>query len=758
MMDRVAFLQIVVVFLWAVMTWSPIGEWSSVCEMAVKAADWQPAAGPLMTPWAKDVRPDKVWPEYPRPQMERAEWINLNGLWDYAIVPRDQAWPERWDGKILVPFCVESALSGVMRPVSPEERLWYRRTFVAPPLAEGQRLLLHFEAVDWKTTVWLNRQALGEHTGGYDPFSFDITDALRPGENELVVAVWDPTDTGWQPRGKQVLKPHGIWYTAVTGIWQTVWLEPVPAQSIRSLRLVPDVDQSTLWVNVEAPSGWLVRLKAMLADRTVSSGEGKPGEKLALKIPEPKLWSPDNPTLYNLIVTLVCEGRAVDQVRSYFGMRKIEVAKDDQGVNRIFLNGEPIFQFGPLDQGWWPDGLYTAPTDEALRYDVEMTKKYGMNAARKHVKYEPRRWYYWCDRLGLLVWQDMPSGDLGRNEESRANFRKELKAMIDSRFNHPSIIMWVPFNEGWGQHDTCEIADWVKSYDPSRLVNEASGWHDHGCGEVSDMHQYPGPAMRPLEAKRAVVLGEFGGLGLPLEGHLWKPEGAWGYVGYKDQQTLTDAYVALLTKLRPLIGQGLCAAIYTQTSDVEIEVNGLMTYDRKVAKIDLGRAAEAARKLYLPPPEVRVLVPTSENQPQLWRFTTVQPPGNWMTPDFDDSAWQEGPGGFGTKGTPGSVVRTEWKTAEIWLRRSFEVESALDIGQLVLELHHDEDAEVYINGIQVAKTTGFLTNYILVPIKPDLARKAIRPGKNTLAVHCRQTRGGQYIDVGISVLIETARK
>ena len=715
---------------------------------------WKPAPSPLMTRWAKDVSPDRVWPEYPRPQMVREKWVNLNGLWDYAVTPKDASQPEKWDGQILVPFCIESALSGVGRKVQPTERLWYRRKFTAPELPHGGRLLLHFGAVDWQTTVWVNGRQVGEHTGGYDPFTFDITECLKPGENELVVAVWDPTDTGWQPRGKQVLNPKGIWYTAVTGIWQTVWLEPVPAQSIEKLKLVPDVDRERLVVTVVAPKGLTVHLKARFAGQDVAETSGPAGEALELRIPQPKLWWPEEPNLYDLEVSLLSDGRVVDRVESYFGMRKVSVEKDENGINRLMLNGKFVFQYGPLDQGWWPDGLYTPASDEAMKFDIEMTKKFGMNMARKHVKYEPERWYYWCDKLGLLVWQDMPSGNADRNEESRANFRKELKAMIDARFNHPCIIMWIPFNEGWGQHDTCDIVKWIKEYDPSRVVNEASGWHDNGCGDISDMHRYPGPGVRPIEEKRACVLGEFGGLGMPIPGHLWKEQGAWGYVAYADQEALTDAYCELLAQVRFLIPQGLCAAVYTQTSDVEIEVNGLMTYDREVIKIQVDRAAEAARRLHLPPPTVQVLVATSEHQGQVWRYTTETPSENWMTPEFDDSAWKEGPGGFGTEGTPGAVVRTVWNTSDIWLRRSFELEKLPEHGELALAIHHDEDAEVYLNGQLIKRTKGFLTGYTIVPLTGEATRKALKPGRNVLAVHCHQTRGGQYIDVGLSLIVE----
>ena len=717
------------------------------------ADSWQPAKGPLMTQWAKDVSPENAWPEYPRPQMVRPEWTNLNGLWQYSIQPKDAPKPEQWDGRILVPFAVESALSGVMKAVEPDQKLWYRRTFETPAPADGGRLLVHFGAVDWQCTVWVNGKEVGSHTGGYDPFTFDITGELRSNENEIVLAVSDPTDAGWQPRGKQVLKPHGIMYTAVTGIWQTAWLETVPAVSIQSLKIVPDVDRKLVSVTVNSTVDAEVAVTAIDGDAVVADQAGKTGQPIELTLENPKLWSPDTPHLYGLKVRLGENGKAVDAVESYFGMRKIAVAKDSQGVNRLMLNNQVLFQYGPLDQGWWPDGLYTPATDEALKYDIVMTKKFGMNMARKHVKYEPARWYYWCDKLGLLVWQDMPAGASEKNDESKANFRAELKCMIDALHNFPSIVMWVPFNEGWGQHDTPDIVQWIQQYDPTRPVNEASGWTDCGSGTVSDTHNYPGPGTRPVEEKRVVVLGEFGGLGMPVSGHTWQAEKNWGYVSFETAEKLTDAYVGLLTAMRPLIGQGLSAAVYTQTSDVEIEVNGLMTYDRALVKMDLDRIAEAAGKLYLPPPAFKQLVPSSKAQPQTWAYTTEKPGDDWMKPEFVADSWKTGPGGFGTEGTPGTVVRTVWNTPDIWTRRSFTLDSLPAQGELCLDIHHDEDAEVYLNGQEVLTVSGYTTGYAQAPLASATA-KLLKEGKNTIAIHCRQTRGGQYIDAGLSLLIE----
>jgi hypothetical protein len=750
------------------------------------AGDWKPAAGPLMTRWAGEVSPDNVLPEYPRPQMVRRNWLNLNGLWDYAIRPKDAARPESFDGKILVPFAVESALSGVMKPVGPDNRLWYRRTFSLPASTirrwapDKKRILLHFGAVDWDATVWVNGNQVGNHRGGYDPFTFDITDAVETQDlaslHEIVVSVWDPTDAGTQPRGKQVRKPGSIWYTAVTGIWQTVWIEPASTTYIESMKILPDVDRQsvTLALLIQTPDGD-IEVEAAIYDGGRKVGEGSvkisdvaPAEhpgyiapRITLGLPDAKLWSPDTPFLYDVTLITTNRGEKTDEVRCYFAMRKISLGKDENGVLRLCLNNKPLFQYGPLDQGWWPDGLYTAPTDEALKYDIEVTKKLGMNTARKHVKVEPDRWYYWCDKLGLLVWQDMPSGDryiggddpdITRSEESAKQYDTELTRIIDAYRNHPCIVMWVPFNEGWGQFDTARVVDMIRKLDPTRLVDNASGWTDRGVGDVHDVHSYPGPAAPPVEDKRAVVLGEFGGLGLPISGHTWQAEKNWGYRSFTSADALTDAYLALIERLRPLIGKGLSAAIYTQTTDVEIEVNGLMTYDRAMIKMDADNVRAANEKLYLPPPTVRTVVPSAQEEAVEWRYTTEKPGEDWFKPEFDAGAWKQGRGGFGTRGTPGAVVNTVWDTGDIWLRREVTLpEGTWD--NLALSIHHDEDVDVYINGVQAATAIGYTTAYEMLPIRAD-AKAALKPGANLLAVHCHQTGGGQYIDAGLVQVIE----
>jgi len=575
----------------------------------VANAAWQPGNGPLKTRWARDVSPEKALPDYPRPQLVRQQWLNLNGLWDLGITAKEASQPE-FQTQILVPFPVESALSGVMKHVSEQDRIWYRRSFEVPKKWRGQRILLHFGAVDFETKVSVNGREVGEHRGGYDGFSFDITDALaKEGPNELRVSVWDPTDAGTQPRGKQVRKPSGIWYTPTSGIWQTVWLEPVNAAYVKALKITPDIDEGAVTVRPVTTA----TLGQFTLDMTIRDGRSKvyegsvaAGGELKMPVPKARLWSPEDPHLYSLTVKMKLGSKTIDQVESYFGMRKISLGKDGKGFTRLCLNNKPYFQFGPLDQGFWPDGIYTAPTDEALRYDIEMTKKLGFNLARKHVKVEPERWYYWCDKLGLLVWQDMPSGDkyirgnqpdITRTAESAKEFETELEALIHGRGEHPCIVMWVPYNEGWGQWDTARVVEMIKKLDSTRLVDDASGWSDRGVGDVDDMHKYPGPGSPEPEQKRAVVLGEFGGLGLPISGHTWQAEKNWGYRSYTNSEALTAAYLDLATKLFPLIEEkGLSAAVYTQTTDVEVEVNGLMTYDREKVKMDLEKIAAANRR------------------------------------------------------------------------------------------------------------------------------------------------------------------
>jgi Glycosyl hydrolases family 2, sugar binding domain/Glycosyl hydrolases family 2/Glycosyl hydrolases family 2, TIM barrel domain len=710
---------------------------------------WHAKKAPLMTRWAADVSPTNVWPEYPRPQLVRPDWMNLNGLWDYAITPDATNSLPPFAGKILVPFPVESALSGVMTHFDERSKLWYHRIFCVPESWRGRHVRLHFGAVDWRCEVWVNGREIGQHQGGYSRFTFDITDALRrTGTNEITVCVTDPTE-GDQPRGKQSRKPEGIFYTSTSGIWQTVWLEPVPEICIDHLKTVPDVDGQSLhlWAAVNSFSDNLqVEAVASAGGAEIARATRPANAELILNLPHPHLWSPDDPFLYDLKVTLKDNGKIVDSVSSYFGMRKISLRNDD-GVTRIALNNQFIFQIGTLDQGFWPDGIYTAPTDEALRWDIEFLKKAGFNLTRKHVKVEPERWYYWCDKLGLLVWQDMPSGN-NATTDGRRDFESELVHMVTDLEDHPSIVVWVLFNESWGQFDTEGLVKLIKETDPSRLVDNASGWTDMRVGDLVDMHNYPGPDSPVPEPHRAAVLGEFGGLGLFVPGHTWSTN-FWGYVMLPDRNELATRYTKMLQQVWRLhASRGLSAAIYTQTADVETECNGLQTYDRAVAKIDPQILWTANHNGFWRAP-AKVILPDALFGRSDWKYTTQTPPENWFAPDFDASTWENGIAGFGTTGTPGIVVNTTWDTADIWLRRQFTLD-AEDISRIKLEIFHDEDAEIYLNGVLATKLAGFITDYDQFEIS-QAAMTALHVGKNTIAVHCHQTTGGQGIDVGVII-------
>jgi len=743
---------------------------------AVSAADWKPVEGRIMTRWAEEVSPASPLPEYPRPQMTRPDWVNLNGLWDYAITSKNTMAAGEYQGEILVPFAIESALSGVGKAVLPDQVLWYRRTFEVPAGWRGRHVRLNFGAVDWHARVSVNGVAVGEHKGGYTPFSFDITDALKAGEKqELTLWVWDPTDSGTQARGKQVLEPEGIWYTAVTGIWQTVWIEPVGDVSFERLRFDSDIDRGL--VTVKASLTGLAegaRVEAVVTDggTEVARGSAAANEDLQLTVGDPKLWSPDSPHLYDVKVTLARNGQTIDQVESYFGIREIALGTDSQGARRLYLNDKPLFQIGPLDQGWWPDGLYTAPTDEALKYDIEVTRELGFNMARKHVKVEPARWYYWCDRLGLMVRQDMPSGflsgvrdakslyispfaaeDAPREGVSAAQFESEWKEEIDSLGFFPSIVVWVPFNEGWGQYDTGRIAEWTKRYDPTRLVNAASGWTDRGVGDLYDTHMYPGPGMRPLPEgdKRASVLGEFGGLGWPVEDHLWWDKRNWGYRTLQSRQELNDKYDEIVSAVAGPYHRGVAGAIYTQTTDVEGEVNGLMTYDRKLVKFDADRLKQIHSVFFAAPKQTQVIAPTSAGEQQEWAYTFKKPGGNWASLGLNDSKWMHGKAPFRSEPDEQFTNGATWQTGPIWVRREFTV-NELPQTLWVEVLNTVSGGAIYLNGTEIAK--------IDVPTRREYRHidvsafaKLLKTGKNVLAIHAevgnpeRETR--RDLDAGL---------
>jgi beta-galactosidase/beta-glucuronidase len=580
---------------------------------ATAQAQWKPAGDTIKTTWAEQVNPTATLPEYPRPQLERSEWINLNGLWDYAIAPAGKAEPKGFDGQILVPFAIESSLSGVQKTVGDKNELWYRREFTVPTAWKNKRIKLNFGAVDWKADVFVNDILVGSHKGGYTPFSFDITACLAgKSKHKLLVRVWDPTDKGYQPRGKQTSRPSDIWYTAVTGIWQTVWIEPVADNHITAIKAIPDIDNNTMKLTIatSAPSANdIIEVQLIDKGQVVASGKSTAGNELRLIVDNPSLWSPESPYLYDIKATLYSGGQTpVDKVNSYTAFRKISAKRDAFGIMRMQLNNKNLFQYGPLDQGWWPDGLYTAPTDEALLFDIKKTKEWGFNMIRKHVKVEPARWYYHCDREGILVWQDMPCGDLGnsweatlynggtdkrRSQQSIEDYYSEWKEIIDFCISSPSVVVWTPFNEAWGQFDTEKVVAWTAAQDPSRLINPASGGNHRPCGDIIDLHNYPQPGMYLFDPMRVNVLGEYGGIGLPLEGHLWSNNRNWGYVQFKNTDEVTAQYVKYADELKALVKRGFSAAVYTQTTDVEGEVNGLMTYDRKKVKVNEAQVRKA---------------------------------------------------------------------------------------------------------------------------------------------------------------------
>ena len=580
----------------------------------------------IRTPWFDKVDRHLPLAEYPRPQFERKDWICLNGEYDYAVTGDTADAPKKYDGKILVPFSVESELSGVGKALLPEQRLWYRRKFTVGKEFSGKEALLHFGAVDWQCSVWVNGKLVGEHTGGYNPFTFNITDVITEGENELVVKVFDPTDAGHQQRGKQILVTKGFWYTATSGIWQTVWLEPVNRCRIDSLRLVPDIDEGVIRINIKrtCKCGGKLYAKVLEGDKVVFDSEI--ADKAAIPVPDARLWSPEDPFLYTLLLTLDCNGEK-DEVSSYFGMRKFSIVKDSAGIPRLGLNNKPYFQRGLLDQGYWPESQLTPPTDEAMIFDIEKMKELGYNMLRKHIKEEPLRWYYHCDRLGMLVWQDMISGGqyIGNvlagvlpnvnihvkdskyksfkrdKPEWRQEFKDELFGMIDNLYNCVSICCWVPFNEGWGQFDAKEIGTAIKNYDPSRFVDHASGWHDQGGPEFKSIHKYILPVHAPTTrrtAGRPIVLSEYGGYSWNIVEHAWNPKRSFGYIMFKNSEKLSAAYKRLHeSQVIPLINKGLCATVYTQVSDVEFEVNGIYSYDRKILKLDADTVRAVNAKL-----------------------------------------------------------------------------------------------------------------------------------------------------------------
>ena len=700
--------------------------------------------------------------------MVRQEWLNLNGVWEYqpgTSTGEEPPFGKSLAGTILVPYPVESALSGVMEH---HDRLWYRRSLTVPAKWQGKRIILHFGAVDYESEVFVNGQRVGLHRGGYDPFSYDITPYLKGGgKDELIVRVYDPTENGGQPRGKQCTKPHGIMYTPTTGIWQTVWLEPVAPSYIKELTMVPDIDRGLLHLTVAAEnfeSGSTVDI-TVKSEETIVTRLSAPTDKgIAIHIPSPRLWSPDDPFLYTLEVTLKHGNRIVDTVASYFGMRKVHVG-DVNGQKKLLLNNQFVFQMGPLDQGFWPDGIYTPPTDEAMKNDILQMKAMGFNMVRKHIKVEPARWYYWTDKLGLLVWQDMPSADSypGRDfvppPVDKGEFESELRRMVETHKNTPSIALWTIFNEGQGQFDTGRLVNLVRSLDSSRPVNEASGGKIMGFGDLNDIHSYPEPAVHPSNGRQAMVCGEFGGIGYLIADHSWEKAGR-GYVEVDTPTDLLYLFAEFMDWVHRLRGQkNLSAAVYTQLTDVMTEVNGLMTYDR-VAKIP----SEQLRQIntfHFSAPSYKDILPTSGTEGRVWKYVFDRPDGPWSGKDYDDSRWSQGAGPFGNSG---NHVGTRWRTPDLWLRRHFSPGelTAEQLHNLVITGVYEGRVEIYINGVATYPQRG--TNrsgeirYEHRPIRDSVRRAVLSNADNVIAVHCHGNGNLQCFDAGLSIRVPVDSK
>ena len=751
-------------------------------SIAGYSQEWQRLSAPIMTPWGEQIDPENVWQEYPRPQLVRPDWINLNGVWQYFRRDNTQTLTyvrsaSSFKQRILVPFGVESALSGIMHTdlgTTANSTLMYRRTFELTDAFKGKRTLLHFGAVDWRCVVFVNKTKVGQHDGGNDPFTFDITDYLtESGEQELQVAVYDPSSRGGQPRGKQTTNPGSIWYTSCSGIWQTVWLEPVSSCYIERYEVVPDAESGTVKVKVLAndPTCKFYLIARDGEDIVATTEKTAVGEEVTMTIPNAKLWSPDSPFLYNLDIYLTMENcQDCDKARGYFGLRTLSKGMVD-GHPAFLLNGKPLFMYGPLDQGWWPDGLLTPPSYEAMIYDLKAIKRMGMNMVRKHIKVEPDLWYEWCDRNGLIVWQDMPngseSGSLGTKEELQHIFYEESERIVHALKQHPSICVWVPYNEGWGQDAGSGAGHTMRGYlvvrnadaDPGRLMNAASGWTDFEIGDITDAHSYPTPNGQPnTRNDRVNVCGEFGGISYLIEGHLWGGNDQV-YTSVEDGDVYTTRFNQYTSALQSLqISKGLWAGVYTQVTDVEKENNGFLTYDRKVWKINDEQVASIRRNIektiHQRLSDAVSVVSAGDNSSNIsWRYTTDEPAAGWEKATFDDSSWKRGIAGFGDISQPDARVQTKWSTPEIWIRRQFKFDglTADDLPNLCLRIFYDEDSEVYINGVLAFSITGYNTTYQLFDIS-DAARNAIKlDGNNVIAIHTKQTSGGQYIDAGFSL-------
>lgn len=739
------------------------------------AANWQPRKAALMTPWSENINPDSVWQEYPRPQMVRDDWMNLNGIWGFVrrsgVNFEYQTRASAFRLNILVPFAFESALSGIMNrdyEKNVNNTLIYRRTFTLPESYNGKRILLHFGAVDWKCVVYINGKEAGTHTGGSDPFTFDITPYLNEsGEQEIQVAVNDPTNRGGQPDGKQSVTPNNIWYTPVSGIWQTVWLEPVDPVHIQRYEVVPNIDRSVVTVKVlcddaDAKADITVSFKGEEVAKT--SGEDV-NKDIRISIPNEKLWSPDEPNLYDLDIKLSKNGQQTDNVKGYFGMRKFSRNLTAGNHPQLMLNNKPIFLMGPLDQGWWPDGLLTPPSYEAMTFDLKAIKELGMNMVRKHIKVEPDLWYEWCDRNGLVVWQDMVSGEEGGTMGDAAtiqnNFYKECTDVVNALKQHPSIGAWVVFNESWGQFDEAGNQHTVKGTetvrnadaDPYRLINSVTGWVDFGLGDFLDVHSYPQPNA-VSDGSRIVSCGEYGGINLFIEGHKWA-DSQVSYTGVNNNQELADLFCQYLGMIQQWQNErGMCAAVYTEITDVEQELNGLYTYDRKVSKLNDAQKARIRKDIetltHKRIVNTRTVVAAGDELSNVkWQYTFTKPADDWFQPSFDDSEWQSGNAGFGDK----TNWRTAWDGNDIWIRRHFKINGDPDLSNLKLWMHHDDVAQVYINGVLACTTVSWNDAYQLFDINEEALNAIKKNGEdNVIAIHCNQDFGGKYIDAGLKIV------
>jgi len=744
----------------------------------IQAQNWAPVPGQIMTNWANDVTPENVWKEYPRPQMVRTDWLNLNGLWDFEITERDtNKIAINYARKILVPFCVESALSGIKETITGKQQMIYRRFFSIPSHWNQKHLILHFEAVDYETKVWVDGKYVGVHKGGYDHFKFDIAGFLNKDEkHEIKLVVWDPTNEGSQPIGKQALPAirNRTKYTATSGIWQTVWLEPTNEVAIESIKIIPNIDNGTISLQtkvVGATQGARIKIQAFDQGKEIASSIAAIGEPVSLQLNQPKLWSPTNPFLYDFKLSLINDGKVVDEVSSYFGMRKISMGRDQEGYMRILLNNAIIYQLGPLDQGYWPDGILTPASDQALRYDIAYLKKIGANMDRMHMKVQPERWYYHCDQLGILVWQDMVSPTKFIDTKSNLNpsdFELEHNITVDQLYNHPSIIQWVLFNESWGQYDTERLTAALKAKDPTRLVINASGWHDKKVGDIRDFHDYtihPAIALVNKNDDRAMVLGETGGIDLLIPGHLWttdlkggtKIKTDWnidfkkGIVKSADE--LIEKYTILLDDLFQLKKYGLNAVVYTQISDVEDEISGWMTYDRKVSKLPETTFAALHEQFFKPTMTGKFILPLSINEPQQWNYSFSAPSNDWIkNTTIADFKLGEAP--FGIESNNVHKVNTTWNTSSLFLNKEFTLSSVPS--KLSLIACNTGITDVYINGAYVMQFNNFLKNDPEVKISETLlsdeAMKLLKVGVNQLSLKFNFPSVGKpvyYYDFGI---------